>query len=51
MYMIFPTLIKLVDVSDLEDIEVISNFKSVLETNATPNSIAHNPFIVGSQQK
>jgi len=41
--------VKLVDVSDLTDIEVISNFKSTLETNATPTSIAHNPFIVGDK--
>ena len=41
--------VKLVDVGDLEDIEVISNFKSTLETTAVPNSIAHNPFIVGDK--
>jgi len=41
--------IKVVDVSDLTDINVISTFKSTLEASVATNSIAHNPFIIGDK--
>lgn len=40
---------KVVDVSDLTDIEVISTFKSTLEGGIATNSIPHNPFIIGDK--
>ncbi|MFK7981479.1 MAG: choice-of-anchor B family protein [Saprospiraceae bacterium] len=41
--------IKVVDVSDLTDMNVISTFKSTLEAEVATNSIAHNPFIIGNK--
>lgn len=43
--------VKIIDVSDLTDMNEISTFKSTLEENETgnpTNSIAHNSFIVGN---
>ncbi len=40
---------KVVDVSDLTDIEVVSTFKSALEAGVATNSIPHNPFIIGDK--
>lgn len=40
---------KVVDVSDLTDIDVISTFKSTLEAAVSTNSIPHNPFIIGDK--
>ena len=41
--------IKVVDVTDLTDMNVISTFKSTLEAEVATNSIAHNPFIIGDK--
>lgn len=41
--------VKVVDVSDLTDIEVTSIFKSTLESPTATNSIAHNPFVIGNK--
>lgn len=43
----FGTSLKLVDVSDLQEMEVISLFKSELLAPQAAGSIAHNPFIRG----
>ena len=40
---------KVVDVSDLTDMNVISTFKSTLEEGVATNSIPHNPFIIGDK--
>jgi len=45
----FGLAVKVVDVSDLTDIEVSSIFKSTLEAPTAINSIAHNPFIIGNK--
>jgi choice-of-anchor B domain-containing protein len=42
------TAVKVLDVRDLTDINVLSTFKSTLEAPVATNSIPHNSFIVGN---